>query len=149
MSPAGFPRAEALRGYTAGIIDGEGSIMINRSYGPTYKRGFSYRLEVTVTNTNEWLVNWLKMNYGGSIHLRKSRKPQEKDCYAWSLWSRAARRFLEFILPYLILKKAQAEIAIQFQGNKPPPGKSLSEEQMAVEDVARMTMQALNKKGVH
>ncbi len=147
--PAGFPRAEALRGYTAGIVDGEGSIMITKTKGPTYRRGFVYKLEVIVVNTNEWLVQWLKLNYGGSIHVRKSRKPQEKDCYTWSLSSRAAKHFLEFIEPYLILKKAQAEIAMRFQKGKPVPGHSISEEQMAVEDACRITMQALNKKGVH
>jgi hypothetical protein len=149
MSPAGFPKAEALRGYTAGIVDGEGSIMITKKSGPTYRRGFIYQLEVLVVNTNEWLVNWLKMQYGGRINKRRSRRPEEKDCYAWSLSSQQAKRFLEFILPYLILKKPQAELAIQFQGAKRHTGLPPTEEQMAVEDAQRVVMKTLNQKGVH
>jgi len=47
-----FPKSETVRGYTAGILDGEGSIMIVKFKNPTTKRGYTYQLKVVVTNTN-------------------------------------------------------------------------------------------------
>ena len=43
-----------LLAYIAGIIDGEGCIMIH-----------SNLVRVAVKNTNEWLIKFLKMNFGG------------------------------------------------------------------------------------
>ena len=47
--------------YTAGIIDGEGCICLDK-HG---KHGIE--LKVSVGNTKEWLLQWLKMQYGGNI----------------------------------------------------------------------------------
>ena len=52
-------------GYTAGIIDGEGCICIFRYDARKVKTRFG--LTITVDNTNEWLCQWLKFNWGGYV----------------------------------------------------------------------------------
>jgi len=143
-----FPKSETVRGYTAGILDGEGSIMIVKFKNPTSKRGYTYQLKVVVVNTNEWLCHWLKMQYEGTIQYKKSKRPQEKDIYEWRLVSQQAKRFLEYIAPYLIIKKAQAEIAIRFQTGR-GRGKPQTDAESVIDEIERNLMQGLNSKGVH
>ena len=143
-----FPKSETVRGYTAGILDGEGSIMIVKFKNPTTKRGYTYQLKVVVTNTNEWLCRWLKMQYSGTIQYKKSKRPQEKDIYEWRVVSKQAKEFLEYITPYLIIKKAQAEIAIRFQSNR-KRGKPQTDEESILDEAERILMRKLNSKGVH
>ena len=143
-----FPKSEAIKGYTAGILDGEGSIMIIKSRNPTARRGYTYQLKVVVVNTNEWLCRWLQMQYVGTIQYKKSKRPQEKDIYEWRIVSTQAKRFLEYIIPYLIIKRAQAEVAIRFQTGR-KRGTPRTEEQDTVDEAERIIMRSLNSKGVH
>jgi len=110
-----------LLAYTAGIVDGEGCILIarntKRKTGKTY-----HQLQVVVASSNLWLCEWLKMQYGGSItndkrYLRRSAI-SKSVIYKWFLTSNAASQFIKMILPYLYLKKPQAELAINFQENR-------------------------------
>lgn len=98
--------------WTAGIIDGEGCIGIysDRSKGPD-----SHRLYLTVANTEERMLVRLKTLWGGDYRLQKRRTSAHHRCvWAWRMHDRAAGRFLEVVLPYLVVKKEQAEIALEF-----------------------------------
>lgn len=107
-----------LLAYTAGIIDGEGCILIARS--TKRKTGKTYhQLQVIVTSSNLCLCEWLKMQYGGSITDDKRylcRSAISKNViYKWFLTSSAASEFIKMVSPYLYLKKPQAELAVYFQ----------------------------------
>ena len=121
--------------YTAGIVDGEGNICIRITSGKRLD------MAVSVTSTDEWLCQWLKMQYGGSVHLMKAYKPNWKPGHRWWIASNQAANFLKLILPYLNLKRPQAELAISFQQNR--RGKDV-----AVSQAQRILMQSYNKKGV-
>jgi hypothetical protein len=111
-------KGKALLAYTAGIVDGEGCISINRNKG-SKKHKYTFRLYVIVTNTNPWLCQFLKMQFGGSIYeVRANRDRRHALCYNWTLATEAASKFLELILPYLTIKKPQAELAIKYQHSK-------------------------------
>lgn len=132
-----------LLAYTAGIIDGEGCILIARGIKLKSKVAY-HQLQVVVSSTNLWLCEWLRMQYGGSItrddkrYLRKSSL-SKNIIYKWFLSSAPAAEFLEKILPYLYLKKSQAELAIKFQGKRISKCKLTSEEQLLREaDYIRM-----------
>ena len=107
--------------YTAGLIDGEGSIVIGVSK-PSTKRGNklpSHWLQVGIINTDKELIDWLKNTFGGHISNNShcpSRKRQ-RPCWAWRVVGNKAKIFLEMIYPYLRVKKKQAELAIEFQKN--------------------------------
>lgn len=98
--------------YTAGIIDGEGSIGIQRNR----KNSNSYSLRIRVTNTDPWVCYWLKNTFGGSVSIETTDR--NRPCYKWTIACRKAGIFLAMILPYLHIKKPQAEIASKFQTTK-------------------------------
>ena len=102
-------------------------------------------VQVQVGNTNEWLINWLLFQYGGCVCKRKAKKDNWKDSWEWKLQTRQALRFLEIILPYLKIKKPQAELAISF-GKRRKIGKK-TEAQMAVDEAQRIVMLGYNRKG--
>ena len=98
--------------YTAGIIDGEGSIGILPN-----SQHKSYCLRVEVGSTDEWLPMWLKFAWGGYVY-RAERKLPRQTCWLWYISSRQAAEFLTLILPYLKLKREQAQIALRFQSRR-------------------------------
>jgi hypothetical protein len=107
-------------GYTAAMIDGEGCISI-ASYIQRIKKagGGEYQycntqLAVSIFQTDERLMKWLKHHYGGTY---TPRKPKVGKRQGWS-WVPAhgknLERFLLKILPYLLLKREQALLALEY-----------------------------------
>lgn len=97
--------------YLAGIIDGEGTICMYR-LGLKYK---CYTVRVHFSNTNPVLIKWVSDRLGGYIKLdnNSSRHENWKDAYTWSITHRVnIVWFLEHVLPYLVIKKQQAQIVI-------------------------------------
>jgi len=135
--------------YIAGIIDGEGFITIRCDR----KANDKHSLYVGVGNTERWLLEWLRANFGGK--LVTSHKPEGyKDFFQWAIVSRSAGNFLELVLPYLRLKKGQAELALQFQEKKynEATGKrrgSRTSDEIIYEKACQVLMSALNKRGKH
>lgn len=140
-----MPRFRKAKGadlaYTAGIIDGEGCIGIY----PQQKKWF--RLNVTVSNTNEWLIQWFKFNYGGHITSYPEHGTR-KDKWVWEIWTKQAGKFLELIIPYLKIKKPQAELAIRFQQQKHCRGAPHTDKEKALEEVKVILMHKYNKRGI-
>ena len=97
---------ETDRAYTAGILDGDGSIKIERR-----EKGKGYWLRVEVTQKDIPIVRWLEETWRGSY----VNGPYENTGFHWYIGGRAAAPFLREILPYLILKKREAEVGIEFQ----------------------------------
>ena len=126
--------------YTAGFFDGEGCISITKRKNKT-KKGFSYQLFVSVWSTDEWIIQWLEMQYGGST-LCRSAHDNRKAIWKWCLSSNKACPFLSLILPYLNLKRPQAEIAIAFQPKNVKWPKT--EEQLAVLEAERILISSMN-----
>ena len=101
-------------GYIAGVIDGEGSISIIKA---STKYNFSYQLRLIVTNTDYRMMKWLKDTIGyGSIYERKRGqfKPHWSNVYTYAITATKAKNLLVLIYPYLVIKKEQADIAIEF-----------------------------------
>lgn len=99
--------------YAAGIIDGEGCIGIWRKL--QQQRYLSYDMRVTVSMIDEWLPNWLRFAFGGSITYHKSKQKNRQPQWQWRITANQALAFLILILPYLTIKRPQAELAIAFQ----------------------------------
>lgn len=109
--------SEAQIGWLAGIVDGEGSIQITTN-GPHLRATV-----IVLVNTNNALIqtasNLLTMagienrigNLSGGPAWRKEWRP------AWNVQIMkidSMKAFLSMISPYLVAKKEQAEIAMQF-----------------------------------
>jgi len=114
--------------YLAGVIDSDGSISISKSYLQRKEyRCPRFVLEITVTNTNEDMMKWLINNFEGSYHKRKIPTnfskidgriiKSKRIIYGWKVTSKRALPILKEIEIYLIAKKRQAQLAIEFQEN--------------------------------
>jgi hypothetical protein len=121
LEPIGpFPtdvQADAITSaYAAGFLDGEGNISIGKSCQARNRERIYYSLNVCVANTNLQVLQRLQKTYGGTICKRKDyRHLNRKDGYRWRVTSWDAVAFLKELLPFLIVKRQQAELALQFQ----------------------------------
>lgn len=105
--------------YVAGLLDGEGSIVIGVSK-PSASRGNiapSHWLQVGITNTDRGLIDWLLLTFGGHVsdNSHSPSRKKQRPCWAWRIMGNQAKTFLETLHPYLRIKREQAEIAIAFQ----------------------------------
>lgn len=147
--------------YMAGIVDGEGSISLVRTlqhHRSVIKRnsrsngnphpGISERLVLTVAvgMTAGVIPNWLHEEFGGRLNYRVNKNPKWKNRWDWLASSQIGSEFLKAVLPYLILKKRQAELAIQFQDAR-IPGLPIEMEQRLVDEATYDEMRRLNSKG--
>ena len=133
--------------YVAGLFDGEGCVCLATS-GKTATGKQRIQLVVNLANTNEWITQWLKFNFGGQVYKDKISKRIvfRSDAWRWQLRSRQATLFLELILPYLKLKKPQAQLAIQFQSRQ-KIGRYQSDGKEILDEANRMLMRKYNRKG--
>lgn len=129
--------------YIAGIVDGEGYIGIKTSHHERGRRG--YRLCVTVTNTDLWLMNHLKFAIGGGLVMLHKTPVSRQQCWQWQISDKKAGEFLKLILPYLHLKRPQAELAIKFQAAKGRSTRGLTENEVAVEQAQKILLQSMKR----
>ena len=100
--------------YIAGIVDGEGTIGIHRAKRRGPGNSWTYSLRVSVSMTEAYLPEWLKMAFGGNTYGKLRDKPRWKPQTEWVILGEKATGFLGDIMPYLIIKKPQAELAFKF-----------------------------------
>lgn len=106
-----FSPSETDCAYLAGLIDGEGTIIIR-----TVRHRY-YSLLLAVYNTNAPVLDWIATTFGATKsavyrnHQREGRVPG----YAWTAQSFRAYHVLRATLPYLQIKKEQALLGIEFQ----------------------------------
>ena len=96
--------------YIAGFMDGERCIQISRGGN----------LSVTVDNTDIEPLQFFMDIVGGNVTLSKRATKERKKAYRWSIIEEEAPEFLRTILPYLICKKAEATLGIEFEFAEEP-----------------------------
>ena len=103
--------------YTAGIVDGEGSICIvkRRRHGINSGRSTQYFILVSVVQKDGSVIDWLKGNFDGNVVLKNKANDGSDWIYQWRIQDKKAYEFLKLIFPFLLVKKSQAELAIRFQ----------------------------------
>jgi hypothetical protein len=109
--------------YLAGIVDGEGCLIISRSNRGSY---MNYYGRIHVKNTDYRLIQWLLDNFGGNVHESIPTDPKRHAiAYSWYFSGDAHDKevLLLALMPYLIVKKEQAKVLIEFfrmSGEKNP-----------------------------
>jgi len=107
--PTFDPATPATFDYFAGMFDAEGSISIVKAARPE-----SYRVLFRVPNNNKDLVDWLAANFSGTVYT--TRKPQlGKKRHTWyrkETDEKEAERLLLAMLPYMIVKRQVAQLAL-------------------------------------
>ena len=125
--------------YSAGIFDGEGCITFQRS------KSHKQSVMVQLTNTNEWIVHQFKFWFGGSVTCFQHGGGVKnwKPCWRWQGHGETGIRFIKLVLPYLRLKKPQADLVIAFQELKRK--KDMTD---VLEEANKIRLSHLNKRGV-
>ena len=139
----------------AAYVDGEGTIMISKSAVKTGTKNPQYVLTLIVANTDPRLICWLQGNFGGYntySHSLGSRLAREhgcharKACFSWRQHEERAAEIIRHIMPNLIMKREQAEVALAYrelrkQGSK---GRKLTSVDIDAREVLRQEMRSLN-----
>ena len=106
---------EVLWSYLAGLFDGEGTVCISTSRNKN--NTVIFQMNVKIANTNLGLMQWLITNFGGTYSVSHSKEKNNcKTQYAWMPKGKNNRKaVLENLLPYLVVKKQQALIGLEFE----------------------------------
>lgn len=103
--------------YLAGVIDSDGSISVVLKHKNRPNPSYTISIQLTWSDTEKSrkVLNLLKETYGGSVFESKSLKsryPNSRPVIKYSVACQKSRKLLEDILPYLLLKKDQAVLAL-------------------------------------
>lgn len=109
---------ELTYAYLAGAIDADGFITIarsSRSKGEKYAhRPTYYNAKIGFTETSPIIPHLLKETFGGSSYEHQPKNPEHKRWYNWQIQNVKAADALRRLLPYLRLKRRQAELVLEF-----------------------------------
>lgn len=129
--------------YLAGLFDGEGTISC--SITETKKGNKALHKQLSIFNTNFTLITWIISRFGGTIHSRKRNKVwKEEHQVKWS--AEDGYWLLRAVLPYLVIKREQAELYLALHETKTTKVTTEIQEQRELL-VARV--RELNKRGTN
>ena len=128
--------------WAAGFIDGEGYIGLSRGTSKKTGRPFHQAL-VDVSQIRRETLDVLIELFGGNIR-------HGKRAFYWRVGGNHARAVLWTILPYLVGKKRQAELTLQFcQTLCGEHGRRVSDEMLALREALHLQIRALNQVKVY
>jgi hypothetical protein len=93
--------------YVAGLIDGEGCLYIVKR-----KKWFYPRLDLAMADKALPLLQKLHHQFGGSLNLHRKVTERWDGAHRWALMGKPLRELLTNCLPFLQLKKRQAELCL-------------------------------------
>lgn len=128
-APTPVVLSEAQAAYLAGLIDGEGHIGISIARGNKSAKGClggeSHRLNVSVRMTDRGPLDAAAEWTGfGRVVTKAIPQNARRVPYEWIVWSRQAAGVIVAVEPFLIVKKPQARLAIEFQTMMRMPGRN-------------------------
>ena len=102
--------------YLAGLIDGEGYIGIKKSkaYRCQGRRTPGYSARIQVRMVDEAAIRFLAETFGAWYYLEKRRPKKNRPLYCCQLGDKKAEAALRALLPYLRVKREQAETVLAF-----------------------------------
>ncbi len=106
--------------YIAGFFDGEGCIYVVKMFKNAFEKGnpgYSLKLEIPQRSDNSGILYYIQSKFGGNIHHKKPTFNSNAHS-RWSIHGDQAIVVLVQLLPYLKLKKLQAEVAISYSEAK-------------------------------
>lgn len=104
--------------YMAGIFDGEGCIhIVKRKPDKKNKNSLSpsYSLRLGINISSKVIPYFFLSVCGGGVHKKERREDFYKDTWEWTLCGSPAAELLKNLLPYLKIKRVEAELGIRFQ----------------------------------
>lgn len=102
--------------YASAMLEAEGHISITRhlqSYGKKGKKYWLVDCKIGISNISIPLMDWLVENFGGSY--KDGKQGAKRICYRWNLDKyHIQEKFLLGVLPYMLIKRKQALLALEF-----------------------------------
>ncbi len=99
----------------AAFIDGEGCVRISHLKRKD-KNKYTMWMEVVICNTDPRLIQWLVNTFGiGRVASMSHQNVKWATSFRWHTSCRQAEWVLENCLPFFVIKREQAEIALAFQ----------------------------------
>jgi len=99
--------------YLAGAIDSDGCIEITKGQ-KNDRPNPTYRIRLRVNQFDGRMVDYLYGAFGGFL-ITSYNKLRKKNYYTWQIECNKAYYILNRLIPFLRIKKKQAEIAVRFQ----------------------------------
>jgi hypothetical protein len=109
------PPSDVDLAYCAGLIDGEGCIMVKRGKAYRHLTGRinpSYIASVQVRMVDEGAIRFLRDTLGGWYWREKPHLARGRPLYCWQIQQAAAESALRLLRPYLRVKHEQADNAL-------------------------------------
>lgn len=145
--------------YFAGIVDGEGHVGImpmhtGRRADGSYKKK-QHTITVAVGMCDARIPRLFQMRFGGSVYAA-TRKSHYKPIFTWKVYAKKAEYVLRELLPWLIVKQAQAYVALEFRDSLKKQGflsrgpyKNQQNDAVIlnIRETLNVRMKALNKRG--
>lgn len=111
-----------FRSYTAGVIDSDGCITIKKRFETRKNKGKGrvyYALFIVVAQCGgddepPPVISLLHRAYGGSMQCRK-HPGNRRTMWHLEVSTMAAEKMLRSVFPYLVGKRRQAEIALEYR----------------------------------
>jgi hypothetical protein len=143
---------KTAKAYTAGIIDGEGSIslvLITTRRTKSGRPATAPKLVIQVGNTNIKLIQWLVKTWqmGSVAGPYYVKNPNAKPHYCWRVRGPVAAKLLHQLLPYLVIKRQQAELGLRAAALA-KSNRKIGDKEMAERLKMREEMLLLNQRGV-
>lgn len=115
--------------YLAGLIDGEGCIMLE-----VRRNTFTPRL--AVSQKFPGIIKWVHRTFGGSCY-------RNYEKWVWVLSGKCALNLLAMVSPWMLEKRVQVELLFDSVRNttKYPHGKAISHEEAALRNGYKLALQ--------
>jgi hypothetical protein len=133
----------ATYAYLAGVIDSDGFITIQKCRPNGRRKRTYYYAKVGLGQSNEIIPALLAETFGATVTHYGPRQAGNLDTWHWQAHNRVAHATLAAIIPYLLLKRRQAEVALEFLARL-KVGNKITDEEMAARIALYDEMTALN-----
>lgn len=113
---------EITKAYLAGCLDCDGYFTIKRSTYAMRVRGDAhnpiYSEKVGLKQVTPQVVDLLSEHFAGYRRIEKPSAQNGKPLHAWSVTDKQAIKCIAAVLPYLKIKRQQAELLLQLRESK-------------------------------
>ena len=111
----------------------------------TWRKSIGLRVVIAQSERNKYILDWITEVTGiGNSVLKKAQNELQDNGLTWVCHAEAAEGFLHQLLPFLKIKKEQAELGIAFQSKlRNPTHKS----KLKWQKEAQITMKSMNRRG--
>jgi hypothetical protein len=134
--------------YMAGMVDGEGSVTLIKAAWKRNRAGFQFQPLLTIANTFRPVLERLVEMCGNGriVATYNTKHAAHKVGYRVVFTSNQIRHVLPQLVPYLVIKKRQAELLIEYLGEW-RKGLHITDESYRRGEDFRQQLRALNQRG--